>query len=539
MSKGRRKRNPGVPAKKSESAAVGSRSFNRRRSSRPPQAPAAAGTSAFERLRRDLNPMKLARRAPLAGCVCALVAVLNAFAWAGITPPFQVPDESSHFAYVKQLADNHARPTSHAFSFSSEEFSALENLNEGNDGILPPTGSISSQAQQRKLEHALAVAGELPPEGSVAAGVATSEPPLYYLLETIPYKVGSSGNLLTRLELMRLFSALFAGITAMFAFLFVRETLPATPRAWIAGGLSVALAPLLGFMSGSVNPDSLLFAVSAVVFWALARAFRRGLTYRRAAAIGAVTAIGLLTKLNFAGLFPGIIIGLCVLAWRLGRTSRSTAYRALALGAGIAASPVLLVVIVNATTNRPTLGLLSTAASTATSHGPITHALSAIWQAFLPRLPGMKSYDGGVFTARQIWFNGFVGRYGWSDTSSPEWVYTVAGIFGIAVLVALVRTLVVVRKTVRERLAELAVYAVMSLGLLTLIGAASYISLENEGFTETRYLLPLLALFAAAVGLAIRAAGRRWEAVLAAVIVMAMLADNIFGQLLVLGRYYG
>jgi hypothetical protein len=40
--------------------------------------------------------------------------------------------------------------------------------------------------------------------------------------------------------------------------------------------LSVAFAPLLGFMSGAVNPDALLFAVSAGLFWSLARAFRLG-----------------------------------------------------------------------------------------------------------------------------------------------------------------------------------------------------------------------------------------------------------------------
>ncbi len=48
-----------------------------------------------------------------------------------------------------------------------------------------------------------------------------------------------------------------------------------TPNAWLAGGLSIAFAPLLGFMSGAVNPDSLLFAVSAALFWSIARAFRR------------------------------------------------------------------------------------------------------------------------------------------------------------------------------------------------------------------------------------------------------------------------
>jgi 4-amino-4-deoxy-L-arabinose transferase-like glycosyltransferase len=468
-----------------------------------------------------------------------LVAILNAACWSVITPPFQVPDEPSHFAYVKQLAETHTRPSSHALELPGEEVRVLTDLQEFPSVILAPTGTISTRAQQRKLERDLAAAAELPREGSTAAGVATSQPPLYYLLEAIPYASGSGGSLLTRLELMRLLSALFAGLTALFVFLFVRETLPGTRTAWVAGGLSIAFAPLLGFVSGSVNPDSLLFAISAALLWSLARAFRRGLTYRLAIAIGVITAAGLLTKLNFVGLFPGVMVGLGVLALRVAPSSRSRAYRAFGLGAGIAASPIVAVAIINLTTNRPTFGLISSAAATATHRGSNFAAISYIWQAFLPRLPGMKSYDHGVFTTQQIWFNGFVGRYGWGETSFPEWAYKVAAIFGVAALVACARTLVVLRKTVRERLAELVVYSVMGVGLLILIGGASYISLETESFTETRYLLPLLALFAAGLGLAIRAAGRRWEAVLGTIVVLAMLADDIFSQLLVIARYYG
>jgi 4-amino-4-deoxy-L-arabinose transferase-like glycosyltransferase len=339
-------------------------------------------------------------------------------------------------------------------------------------------------------------------------------------------------------ELMRLLSALFAGLTALFVFLFVRETLPSTPAAWVASGLAVAFAPLLGFMSGAINPDSLLFAFAAALFWSVARAFRRGLTNRGAVLIGVITAAGLLTKLNFVGLVPGVIVGLGVLAWRTGHSSRSSAYRMFGLGAGIALSPAVLYAIINVASNRPTFGLVSSAASL-TGHKSIFSALSYTWQLFLPRLPGMKPYEAGLFTTRQVWFNGFVGQYGWVETAFPEWVYDVAAIFGVAVLVACARTLIVVRETVRARLSEMGVYILMGLGLVILIGGASYYGAEAESYTQARYLLPLLALFAAGVGLATRAAGRRWVPVVGTVLVLAMVADDIFSQLLVVARYYG
>ena len=536
------KRGRGKPTRPpaTRGASVGSRSFTRgQRPTRKPQARRSTGRRLLLAPPwggRDIA--RVIRAVPVAGRVCALVAILNAICWSVITPPFQVPDEPSHFAYVKQLADTHTLPSSHTSAFSREETVALNDLRPGETSLLLPTGTISSLAQQRTLVRDLAQFAHLPAEGSNGAGVATSEPPLYYLLETIPYVAGSHGNLLTRLELMRLLSALFAGITALFVFLFVRETLPGTRIAWVASGLSIAFSPLLGFMSGAVNPDSLLFAVSAAVLWALARAFRRGLTYRRAILIGALAATGLLTKLNFAGLFPGVIVGLGVLAWRLARSSRSYAYRAFGLGAGIAAASIVLFALTNLATGRPTLGSLSADVSLVTHHGAIFNAISYAWQLFLPRLPGMKPYFAGMFTTRQIWFNGFIGQYGWIETAFPEWVYSVALIFGVAILAACVRTLVALRAVVRKRLAELAVYLIMSVGLVMLVGGASYFSTESY-FTQARYLLPLLGLFAVGLALAMRAAGRRWEAVLGASVVLAMFADDIFSQLLVIARYYG
>jgi hypothetical protein len=78
--------------------------------------------------------------------------------------------------------------------------------------------------------------------GSPEAGEAASEPPLYYAFESIPYSVGEGGSLLDRLQLMRLLSASLAGLTALFTFLFLRETLPGTRRAWTVGALGVAVA---------------------------------------------------------------------------------------------------------------------------------------------------------------------------------------------------------------------------------------------------------------------------------------------------------
>lgn len=479
------------------------------------------------------------RRIPSAAWTCALIACLNAACWSVITPPFQVPDEPPHFAYVQQLAETGTLPTSSNTDYSEEEHVALRDLQHLEVLWHPENHPVATQAQQQRLQHDLAL--PLRRSGPGGAGVATSQPPLYYALQTITYGLGSGGTLLDRLELMRLLSALMAGVTALFCYLFVREALPGAPWAWAVGGLGVALAPLLGFMSGAVNPDAMLYAVSAAIFYLLARAFRRGLTPRLAIAIGVVIAIGLLTKLNFIGLLPGVIVGLVVLARRAARTSGPAAYRSLAPAVAIPGGLVCLYILINLFSNHAGLGEVSSAIHL-TSRGSALSEISYIWQFYLPRLPGMANYLPGISTTRQIWFDKSVGFYGWLDTAFPIWVDNIALIPAALLAILGVRALVTVRATLRRRIVEVAVYAVMAVGLMVLIGADQYVQsfLETyETYAEPRYLLPLLPLLGAALALSARGAGRRWGPPVGALIVVLFLTWDVFSQLQVISRFYG
>jgi hypothetical protein len=520
---------------------AGGRAFTRRaqvvereRAGRPARATGRASTDG-DALLSPVRYRELLRRIPRAAWTCALVACLNAACWSIVTPAFQAPDEPDHFAYVKQLAETSRLPSSTAEHTSPEESAVLSALHYDEVRLRPQNHTIATPAEQASLEHVLASTPRS--VGSEAAGVARSQPPLYYALEAIPYSLAQSGTVLDRLQLMRLLSALFAGLTAMFVFLFLREALPGVPWAWTVGALAVALVPLLGFVSGAVNPDAMLFAVSAAIFYLLARAFRRGLTTRGAAVIGAVTAIGLLTKLNFIGLVPGILLGLLVLSVRASRVSGRSAYRALALAVAIAFSPVVVYAASNALSGHPLLGL----ASGQSPHGSLLAEIDYIWQLYLPRLPGTVNDFPSLFTARQLWFNGYVGLYGWLDTTFPGWVYDVALIPAAAIALLCGRALLQGRAALRSRAVELAVYAVIALGVMVLVGAASYHEFpqRDAGFAEPRYMLPMLALLGAALALAARGAGRRWGPVVGALIVVLFLAHDVFSQLLVVARYYG
>jgi 4-amino-4-deoxy-L-arabinose transferase-like glycosyltransferase len=285
----------------------------------------------------------------------------------------------------------------------------------------------------------------------------------------------------------------------------------------------------------------MLFAVSAALFWCLARGFARGLTRRLAVATGVVIAVGLLTKLNFAGLVPGAVLGLVVLSRRTARTRAPAAYRSLALALAIGASPVVAYMLINLTTSRPALGFASGVIDFLTSGHHATGEVSYIWQFYLPPLPGMTSWFPGIFTTRQVWFDGMIGLYGWLDTQFPGWVYDIALIPAGLIAMLCIRALVDARVALRKRVAEPVVYAVIGIGVLTLVGASSYAAqLQNHGpYNEPRYLLPMLALLGAVLALAARGAGRRWGPVVGTLIVVLLISHDAFSQLQTIARYYG
>jgi hypothetical protein len=480
------------------------------------------------------------RRVPRAAWVCALVAFLSACAWSLIVPPFQGRDEVDHFAYVEDLAENETLPENghEVGQYSPEEALVLRGLDYARVVFSPQTPAISSMAEQQALMKDVHAGASL--QGSGEAGVATSEPPLYYLLQTIPYALGQ-GNILVQLQLMRLFGAIFAAATTLLVFLFLREILPRAPWAATIGALCVALQPLFAFISGSVNPDSMLLTVTAGVFLCLARAFRRGLTRRLAAVLGILVAVGFLTKLNFIGIAFGVFIGLAVLGVRRMRSDGPKALLVPAIACLIGISPVIFYILRNLLSGHPTFGILSGERGVL---GTISlfHEISYIWQTYLPRLPGMPHYFRGVTVYKDIWFDRSVGFYGWMDTMFPRWVDNVALVPAVAIVLLCARELLARREVLRTRLPELGVYAAIVVGVLVMIGAASYTSdavLHKVAFGEPRYLLPLLPLLGAVIALAVRGAGRRWAPVVGAAIVVLFLAHDLFSQLQVIARYYG
>ncbi len=491
--------------------------------------------------------MRLIGRLPLAARVSSVIAILNCVAWSLLTPPFHVPDETTHFSYVQHLAET-GRPPGDVDRplWSTEETLVLRALRfdltvgrKNDRGVWSPSQEAALRAlADRRVSRS---------DGGGFSNT-TSQPPTYYALGAVAYWLSPKADLLTRLWMIRLISSLLAGGTALFTVLFLRELMPNSPWSWTVGGLVAAFQPVFGFMSGGAQSDALLFFASALLFFAVARGFARGLTPQTAALLGSSVALGVLGKINFLGFVPGAALAAAVIALRATRQARRFPTKAVAVGLLAAGLPVLCYVALNvAVWDRPWWSQSvqgqtdeALAGRAGGAKVPVLQQLGYIWQLYLPRLPFM--YDQfDYFPMYDTWWKSWIGVFGWVDYEFRAWVYALAlGIFGAVGACAAV-DVYRVRKRLRSRAVEALCFAVLAGGLLFEMGlfGIRYREVSGFNFEQGRYLVPLLPLYAVIPALAVRGVGARLSRPVGAVIVVAALGHSLFAMLLTISRFYG
>ncbi|MGI8593981.1 MAG: DUF2142 domain-containing protein, partial [Solirubrobacteraceae bacterium] len=321
-----------------------------------------------------------------------------------------------------------------------------------------------------------------------------------------------------------------------------------SPWSWTVGVLVAAFQPIFGFTSAGAQSDALLFCASALLFFAVARGFARGLTPQTSALLGSAVGLGVVSKINFLGLVPGAALAAAVLALRAVRQAGRFPTRAVTVGLLLAVAPILLYVTLNvAVWDRPwwaqslqgqtSEALAGRAGGVKTS---LFQQLGYIWQLYLPKLPFMfDQFD--YFPPYDTWWTSWIGVFGWVDYEFRAWVYVVAlGIFGAVALCA-AAALYPARETLKSRAPEVLCLAALASGLLVELGLFGIRYRESTGldFEQGRYLVPLLPLYAVLPALAVRGVGARLSRPVGAVIVVAAMGHSVFAMLLTLSRFYG
>lgn len=490
--------------------------------------------------RTRARPRWLAVPRPLAGLLiaCALLSV----AWAVTTAPLQGPDEHNHYGYVQHLAETGSGPSFGAgagasWSTEQQQWHAWENL-LGTIGLVDarPGWNPAEEAQLRQSLDRLP--GSARKDGSGPNPVGQN-PPLYYAYETIPYWITRSAEPPTRLLFMRLANLPLYLLAVCFAWLAAGEVFRGRKRAMqtITAG-AFGLIPQLTFMSGVLNPDILLTALWAALTWLGLLAVRLGPRPGVLIALGGVAAGSAMT--HGRGLAAAIPLGL-ILLLLLWQARRSLSVRI--LGWMVASGLLLCVGVVITLLYSSAHGGGASLGSQvgATGHaGSIKGFLSYVWQFYLPPLRTM-SPQGAPYGYRQVFIEGLGGTFSSLEITFPLWVYDAlqlaAGV-GLALFAAMV-----IRRweAIRAHGSQVLVLLFITVGMLVVLHASAYRSLQGPPFDPLlvgRYLLPMAVPMALAIAFVCRTLPRRVGALLGAGVLTLYMVLSLAGIALTVSRFY-
>ena len=408
-----------------------------------------------------------ARRVP-AGLLALLgVTLVMCLAWSVVTPAFQAPDENSHFGYTQDLAEKFALPGDPKRpAFSREQFLAGSESNADQAAAAPATKMEWSRAAYDRWR---AAAARLPRRARLDGGganPAASNPPLYYLLEAGAYRVAEDGDVFTRLEAARLLSLLWALVTVTAVWLLAGEVFARDRVLQLAAAGAAGLAPMLQFVSASVTPDSMLYAVWSLALWLGVRIIKRGLTVRSALGLFAIVGAGCVVKTTSYALLPGSLFVLAVGLWRRRPLTRAVVARPAGAAVGALVATLGAWFVLAQALNRTATSQLSGAAGSAGTN--VREFLSYMWQFYLPRLPFQSDIKtvAPTIPVYDIWLKGAWADFGWLEIKFAGPVYLLLAAITVAVAAFAAASLWRYRRT-----SDLAVGAFLAVVALTLLAA--------------------------------------------------------------------
>jgi hypothetical protein len=485
---------------------------------------------------------RAAARIPHPLALILLLAALQSVAWDISVPAFQGPDEDAQFAYLQHFAETGSIPsaTTGRASNSTEEQEALIWLNlfplRGNVLTRPAWSSADLRAWHR-LERSM-------PSGSRANGDGpnpqASNPPLYYALMAVPYRLFVWLPLLKRLFVLRLFSALFYLGTIALTWALAGEVFGRVRWKQTLATGAVALQPKLAFMSAVISADNLLILAITGFLLATLRLVRRGPSMGRVLAASALAAAAVLTQGRGLVTVPVLIVAL-VVAWIRHRPGTgATLRRGAASAATVVGALGAYALFVRASNgSAPFGGQVSALNSGAFNVGQF---LSSIYQFYFPRLPGMAARIGPAYGYRQVFIDTFYGAYGWIEVTLSSPFETALQVLSAVGLVGLATACVVNWRRLRRSWPVVVVMLVLLLTSLGLLHYVSYRALLNNGGSDPlitgRYLLPLVSLFGLAIAFTVGSLPRRIGPLVGAVIlaVGVLLSFDAIG--ITMARFY-
>jgi len=471
----------------------------------------------------------LRRIPPGLGAMLAVSAVL-AVTWACVTPAFQAPDEQRHYTYTQTIAERFALPGDpDRPGFSTQVLDGMAAMNAdqvaGQRAVKPEWGPAAERAWA-------ATQSAAPRDDGGGPSPASTYPPVSYAWEAIGYRMAASGTVFDQLLGARLMSAFWLPFTVLGTWLLAGELFGRRRLLQTVAASVPALAPMVAFISGSVSPDGMLYAVWSFALWLGVRAVKRGVPVKDGLAFFALVALACMVKATSFALLPAALL---VVAIGLHSRRSHAAARVIRLAAIVVVPLVLILAWLFAPAQ-----ISDTKASAAGTNW--REMLSYAWQYYLPRVPGQQDYPirpiSGGYPLLQVWITQGWGAFGWLEVKWAAWVYRVLGVITVGIGALAVAALWRARRAIDWRVAGFLALACLS--LLAGLHWTDYHQLEagSRGFMQARYLFPVIAVFGAALAAAVSVVPTRMRAAVAGGTVAGLFVFHLFAIGLVVARFY-
>ena len=469
---------------------------------------------------------------PLAALL-AVAAVLS-LAWATATAPLDGPDESAHFSYAQNLAENGHKPSPYGGTgtLSTEVANADYFL-----GLHPSVGIPWSRPAWSKADLAAFARQQksLTPAQRKNSGGPNAEgknPVLYYVWEAAFYRLGYGLPVLDRVFLLRLANIPLFLLTIGFTWLLAAQLFRPVWVRTTAAAL-VALQPMAAFMSGVVNPDTLLGTIWAAFAYLAVRLVLLGPSLRRVVPLGLLVVASFLTQGRGIALVAPAVLAVMLSLWR----HRERYPRAVWIAPAVTLVGAIVAAVV-LTRSSAYGGELTLGAGFS-----IKRFLSYVWQFYLPPFSFLQPPPGPPYGFHDLFVQEFIGgRFGALEVTFSAVAYALVQLVALLVIAGVVVGAVAMRRRL-ARVWDVALLLVTIAGaqmlLLHLVSYRSLVGGSGDPLIVGRYLIPLCAIYGVMGAFVARAAGRRFGPVVAAGLVAISLALQLGGLALTVGRFYG
>ncbi len=263
--------------------------------------------------------------------VVILLTALRGGLYIAFTPPWQAPDEPTHFEYARVLASGgnpvHPQPD---LDLQGRVIRSMDRHDYWRYvGVEKPDPLPETFRETPFL--------------SDAPSQLDKNPPLYYLIASLFLRFDRGSSLLGGMYQLRILSLFFTLLTVAVVFAAAREFAPGEGVFQISAAVAAAFLPQFMVIGTSVSPDPLINLLGAALLFAVIRSLRLG--WKRSAVLPVlfIFALGGLASYKVFMVLPALALWLAVLYSR--SRARFSVRRFLSILAGGLAAAVLLMAV--------------------------------------------------------------------------------------------------------------------------------------------------------------------------------------------------